>query len=94
MKPTIQNLRQACEAVGATLVEADGGRYIVYQCVAPDGQFWCDTDGYHLVVSWMPGCSDSRASKDAGIIDALERVAEGLRPMTAAERWDTGEDTE
>lgn len=88
---TLANLRKQCAKVGATLEHDEDGRLEVYQCVAPDGFFWKASDSYHLVLSWMPGCPDSKKAKMEAIEDALERVALGLREMTEAEKDDVGD---
>jgi hypothetical protein len=68
-------LKDACEACGATVEDDTVDEWITLICVAPDGFIWRETGGYHLLVQWERG-----QSSDDAVHDAKVRIAIGIEP--------------
>jgi hypothetical protein len=86
----LRALHQVVTGFGGTLEQDNGGRFDVWQCCAPYGQVW-KQGGKHIRLEWMPGESTSRDARQRAVLDALECVRIGARPMTDAERLECDE---
>lgn len=82
---TIATLRTKLESIGCTLEQDLGGRFEVWQCVAPVGKVWKSGEK-HIRLEWMPGVATSKLARISAIKDALERISFGLRMMTPDEQ--------
>ena len=82
----LARLRSACDAVGATVEQDGGGRWVVYQCCAAPGMVWCETGGLHIRVEWPAG--SSAADRSDCIRDAISRIASGCRTPTEREAFE------
>jgi hypothetical protein len=89
MKPTIANLRLIVAEAGGVL-EDDGldvWGVRTYQCVAPEGFYWSESDGYHLAVFWDRG---DKVSQAGAFEDVVGRIRAGLREIREEERIEAG----
>lgn len=67
-----------------------GGRFEVWQCVAPPGCVW-KSGSKHIRLEWMPGVSTSRKAKEDAVRYAWSVVVLGCRPMTPQESFECDE---
>jgi hypothetical protein len=87
---TIMALRFLVMSLGGTLEQDSGGRFKVWQCVAPAGRIWRG-GSKHVRLEWMPGVSTSRQERARVIEEAGEIVKFGHREMTPQERFECDE---
>lgn len=87
----MNELRSALTAIGAKVEQDPGGRFEVYQCVAPYGYVW-KSGGKHIRIEWMPGFPTSGVYREQVIHEALEVVKLGIRSMTQLEKYECDEE--
>jgi hypothetical protein len=78
MSDPIRILRQEVAKHGGTLERDEGGRYCVWQAVAPEGMEWADGGLASLRIEWLRG---DTAWKIDAIQDAIERVRFGTQKI-------------
>ena len=76
MKLTIRDLRKAADAYMGTVEQDSKG---VFQCVAPAGKWWRESNGPHLRVDFEDFAGNvSKEMKQEAIEDAINRMKSGL----------------
>ncbi|HYE16827.1 MAG TPA: hypothetical protein VEA69_00160 [Tepidisphaeraceae bacterium] len=72
---TVQTLRNKARRYGATVEGGVVGKHASYNIDAPQGKVWAASSTHALAVYWR---TDEPAYRNDSIVDALERMEEGL----------------